>query len=280
MTPTLAATRRRLGSTAAAVALAVAALVHVAPPALAGPSEGELVTLSNQARAAAGVAPLASRPDLTGVARAWSERMAREGRLHHNPAVGSQVCCWRAVAENVGYSSRGAADVHRMLLASAGHRANLLDPAATEVGIGTATDAQGRLWVTQVFRRPSAQTAQARPAAGPAVGPIGAIRDRWIALGGTRSVVGAPLTAELTTPDRTGRYTVFERGSVYWTPRTGAHEVYGAIRDRWAAQRWEAGRLGYPTRGEYDVPGGRATDFERGRILWDRATGATRVELR
>jgi uncharacterized protein YkwD len=271
--------RRRLASTAATVSLAVAALLHVAAPASAGPSEPELVTLANQARAAAGVAPLAARPDLTGVARAWSERMAREGQLRHNPAVGSQVCCWRAVAENVGYSYRGAADVHRMLLASAGHRANLLDPASTEVGIGTATDAQGRIWVTQVFRRPTAQAVPPAPAPAP-VGPIGSIRERWLAIGGTHSVIGAPLTGELTAPDRFGRYTVFQRGSVYWSPRTGAHEVYGAIRDRWAAERWEAGRLGYPTRGEYDVPGGRATDFERGRIVWNRATGATTVQLR
>jgi uncharacterized protein YkwD len=189
--------RSRLASTAAAVGLAVAALLHVAGPAEAGPAEPELVTLANQARSAAGVAPLANRADLTGIARAWSERMAREGRLHHNPAVGSQACCWRALAENVGYSYRGAADVHRMLLASPGHRANLLDVASTEVGIGTATDTQGRIWVTQVFRRPTAQAAasvqpapppQAGPPAPALVGPIGSIRERWLAVGGSSSV--------------------------------------------------------------------------------------------
>ena len=203
---------RRLASVTATLALAVAALLHVAAPAHAGPSEPELVALANSARAAAGVAPLAPRDDLATVARTWSERMAREGRLSHNPAVGSQVCCWRSWAENVGYSYRGAADVHRLLMESPGHRANLLAAASTEVGIGTATDAQGRIWVTQVFRRPIAQAA---PPAPYAPGPIGAIRDRWVALGGTRSAVGAPLTGELTTPDRLGRYTVFPHGSIY-----------------------------------------------------------------
>ena len=37
------------------------------------------------------------------------------------------------------------------------------------------------------------------------------------------------------------------------SPSTGAHEVYGIIRDAWADNGWEAGPLGYPTSGEYDV---------------------------
>ncbi|MDP9406583.1 MAG: CAP domain-containing protein [Actinomycetota bacterium] len=279
MTSSALAGSRRLAATVVVLVLTVAGLLSAAAPASAGPAEPELVTLANSARTSAGVAPLAVREDLTVVARAWSERMAREGRLYHNPAVGPQVCCWQSLSENVGYSYRGAADVHRLFLGSSGHRANLLNAGSTQVGIGTATDAQGRIWVTQVFRRPTARAATA-PATAPAVGPIGAIRDRYLAMGGARSVLGAPLTAELPTPGRVGRYTVFQGGSIYWTPRTGAHEVYGAIRNRWAGERWEAGRLGYPTRGEYDVAGGRATDFERGRIVWERATGRTTIQAR
>jgi uncharacterized protein with LGFP repeats len=61
---------------------------------------------------------------------------------------------------------------------------------------------------------------------------------------------------------------------VYWTPATGAHEVHGAILARWAALGWERSYLGYPVGDEYDLPGGRRSDFERGSVTWDAATGA------
>ena len=327
----LAGTRRLAAATATVILLATAALLQLPGRAEAGPSEPDLVAMVNTARASAGAGPLAVRDDLTAVARAWSERMAREGRLYHNPSVGSQVCCWQGLSENVGYSYRGAADVHKLFLESPGHRANIMNGGYSQVGIGTATDAQGRLWVTEVFRSPNSQAASLP---GPVAGPIGAIRERWLAIGGSASPVGAPVTGELVafdgvgrfthfttgsifwtpgtgaqevyglirarwgelrwesgplgfpttgeraTPDGRGRYNHFQHGSVYWTPSTGAHEVYGSIRARWAAEGWENGRVGYPTSGEYDVPGGRANDFERGRIVWDRVTGATRVEAR
>jgi len=47
--------------------------------------------------------------------------------------------------------------------------------------------------------------------------------------------------------------------------------------DRWAATGWERGPLGYPVSNEYDVPGGKRNDFQRGSIVWDARTGATTV---
>ncbi len=85
--------------------------------------------------------------------------------------------------------------------------------------------------------------------------------------------LGFPTTNELPTPDGVGRFNHFEGGSVYWTPRTTAHEVHGAIRDRWAGLGWELSYLGYPTSDEFSVPGGRRSTFERGSITWTAATG-------
>ncbi len=104
----------------------------------------------------------------------------------------------------------------------------------------------------------------------------GAIRATWARLGWERSALGYPVTDELGTPDGVGRFNHFQTGSVYWTPLTGAREVRGAIRGHWAALGWERG-LGYPVSDEYDVPGGRRNDFQRGSIVWDAGTGATRV---
>jgi uncharacterized protein with LGFP repeats len=102
----------------------------------------------------------------------------------------------------------------------------------------------------------------------------GRIRDKWAQLGGTRSFLGYPLTDETTTPDGRGRYNHFEGGSIYWTPHTDAHEVYGAIRDKWASMGWERSPLGYPTSGEFSEGRFRRSNFERGYIRWSAATGA------
>ena len=52
-------------------------------------------------------------------------------------------------------------------------------------------------------------------------------------------------------PDGVGRYTHFENGiSIYWSPSTGAHLVYGAIRGLWEQLGWEKSYLGYPTLAE------------------------------
>jgi uncharacterized protein with LGFP repeats len=101
----------------------------------------------------------------------------------------------------------------------------------------------------------------------------GAIYASWARSGYERGPLGFPVTSERTPPDGIGRYNHFEGGSVYWSPPTGAHAVRGAIHARWAALGWELSYLGYPTSDEYAVPGGRRTDFQRGWITWDAATG-------
>jgi LGFP repeat/Peptidase_C39 like family len=106
----------------------------------------------------------------------------------------------------------------------------------------------------------------------------GLIRDKWRDLGWEPGVLGYPITDEIPTPDQRGRFNVFEGGSVYWSPETGAHEVLGRIRDAWKETGWEAGPLGYPTSGEYDVPGGKQSDFQHGSIRWEAATNTTSVE--
>jgi len=105
----------------------------------------------------------------------------------------------------------------------------------------------------------------------------GAILDRWASLGWERSALGYPVTDELPTVVGGGRFNHFQHGSVYWSPATGAQEVRGAIRNQWGTLGWEAGRLGFPTSGEFDVPGGRRTNFQGGAVVWDARTGATRV---
>lgn len=107
----------------------------------------------------------------------------------------------------------------------------------------------------------------------------GAIREKWKSMGWEKSFLGFPITDELTTPDGQGRYNHFEGGSIYWSPSTGAFEVHGAIRDKWASLGWESSFLGYPISDEESFDeGGRISGFQHGAIYWWPDEGA--IELR
>lgn len=104
----------------------------------------------------------------------------------------------------------------------------------------------------------------------------GAIRQTWSATGWETGPVGYPTTDETGTPDGIGRYNHFNGSggaSIYWTPSTGAHAIYGAIRGLWSSMGWELSWLGYPTSNEYSVPEGRRNDFQNGYIVWNASTG-------
>ena len=107
----------------------------------------------------------------------------------------------------------------------------------------------------------------------------GKIRARWIEFGAEKSFLGYPITDELTTPDDIGRYNHFQYGSIYWTPDTGAYEVHGLIRDKWADLGWEQSFLGYPITDELTTPDGigRYNHFQAGSIYWTPDTGAHEV---
>ncbi|MDQ1634669.1 MAG: hypothetical protein QOJ32_1478 [Frankiaceae bacterium] len=109
----------------------------------------------------------------------------------------------------------------------------------------------------------------------------GLIRAKWASLGWERSILGYPTTDETVTPDRVGRFNHFSKsGSIYWNSATGAHEVHGLIRTRWAGLGWERGLLGYPISDEFAANGDRQSSFQRGFLRWNAGPlRAVRVAL-
>lgn len=107
----------------------------------------------------------------------------------------------------------------------------------------------------------------------------GEIRELWREFNWEAGPLGYPLTDETVAPDGVGRFGHFEGGSIYWTAETGAHEVRGAIRDKWIEMGAEAGPLGYPIAGEQATSTGVLTFFQRGTITWTRATGLVAVAI-
>ena len=100
---------------------------------------------------------------------------------------------------------------------------------------------------------------------------MSAIDDKYVALGGAGGFLGAAETPEQACPDGVGRFRHYKGGSIYWHPLTGASEVHGLIRSKWAMLGWEKSALGYPKTDERSSAGGpkgRYNLFQGGAILW------------
>ena len=108
-----------------------------------------LARKTNAARAKADVRKLSLDPHLSRVARRQARAMARKATLYHTRSLGSLVTRWRALAENVGYSST-VKSVHRAFMRSSAHRANLLRASYRHLGIGVVKK-RGYIWATAVF---------------------------------------------------------------------------------------------------------------------------------
>ncbi|MDQ1488811.1 MAG: hypothetical protein QOD57_1809 [Actinomycetota bacterium] len=160
MLPTApAAARTRAGSRA--VRPPPGATVVADPPA-------RIVDLINRDRAAAGLAPLRGDAGVRGVADRWSRQMALAGGLQHNHGYLCRAALERfgaaGVGENVAVGS-SLEEIHRHLMQSAPHRANVLDPGYQLVGVGAVRTPGGLLYVTEDFlRRESPPSRPARRA--------------------------------------------------------------------------------------------------------------------
>ncbi len=109
----------------------------------------------------------------------------------------------------------------------------------------------------------------------------GLIRQKYSQMNWEWSLLGYPMTDELTTPDGKGRFNHFQGGSIYWHPSTGAYEVHGLIKEQWAAFGWEKSYLGYPVSDELDdhnVSGGKYSNFQGGVICWEPKDGIKLVK--
>lgn len=117
----------------------------------------------NQTRAQNGLPPLQSHEGLANVSRAHSQDMVDNNFVGHtSPTTGSapervRGAGYRSglILENIGrgYSS---SEIHRGLLASPGHAANILNRDVTHVGVGVVSESEGSreaFVATEVFIR-------------------------------------------------------------------------------------------------------------------------------
>jgi len=121
-------------------------------------AEAEMLRLVNEERLAAGLDPVVADADLAGVARAHSQEMFQLGYFaHHSPVTGDPSD--RLAAANILYLVSGenlafaptVEIAHRGLMKSPGHRANILNPAFTRLGIGVIRSEHRSLMFSQEF---------------------------------------------------------------------------------------------------------------------------------
>ena len=127
-----------------------------APPVSNGPSglAGDILIVMNADRRANGLAPLSWSGQLAGIAQEWAAVIAQSGSLTHQDM--------NAIAASTGYAKTGenllmapagyiALQMEDSWMHSPGHRANILDPAFSDAGVGLATAADGSIWVAVDF---------------------------------------------------------------------------------------------------------------------------------
>jgi uncharacterized protein YkwD len=135
--------------------------------------ENAMMEMVNAERTKAGLGELKWDDNLANVARAHSAEMRDKNYFAHEsptPGLTTHADRYRAaghqmprvLAENI-FRSWGSPrqlgldeikEGHASLMKSPGHRANILYPEVTRIGIGIAVNARGDLWLTQMFMRP------------------------------------------------------------------------------------------------------------------------------
>ena len=117
--------------------------------------EQQVVELTNQERAKAGLSPLKVDLELSRVARIKSQDMRDQGYFNHNsPTYGSPFdmmrnfgISYRTAGENIAMGQRSPQEVVNAWMNSDGHRRNILNPNFTHIGVGYVAD--GNYWTQQ-----------------------------------------------------------------------------------------------------------------------------------
>ena len=132
---------------------------------LAAVLSGEVVALTNVERAQAQVRQLSENTALTMAAQAKAEDMAAKGYFSHVGPDGTEPWEWvraagydyRYAGENLAVRFNASSDVVNAWMASPSHKANMVKPVYTEIGVGVAEgifQGQPATYVVQYFGTP------------------------------------------------------------------------------------------------------------------------------
>ena len=122
-------------------------------------AEAQMAALVNRLRKSLGLYALTYYSNIAAVARRWSQTLADEQDLYHNPNYTDQYPAgWNLAGENASRRFRvmSLSDAVQNSfdgpVDSPGHYANMTDPAYTHLGVGIAVEGDS-FWATQNFAR-------------------------------------------------------------------------------------------------------------------------------
>ncbi len=136
---------------------------------------GEVVALTNTERTEENVAPLKQNELLARAAQAKAEDMAAKGYFSHVSPDGSEPWVWvrgagynyQYAGENLAVKFTDSSEVVNAWMASPTHRANIVKPQYTEIGVGIAQGefkGEQATYVVQYFGTPREVGAAPQPA--------------------------------------------------------------------------------------------------------------------
>src|SRR5919199_1198332 len=150
-----------------AILLSLQVGVAAAAPQDAADFAARILDLTNAERQKAGLAPLVANPQLAAAAQTYSQVLASTGCFEHTcgplPNFADRdaqagYTGWTAIGENIAAGYPSPESVVAGWMASPGHRANILSPNFTEMGVGVVTGADklGTYWAEEFGTRPDA----------------------------------------------------------------------------------------------------------------------------
>ena len=114
--------------------------------------EARIFALVNDERAQRGLRRLSATRCGADFATRWADHLAHDGRLRHQAVqrvVGT--CRARRGAENIAMGNVTPDRMVQLWMKSRSHRANILDPRLTHLGVGAEQAADGAWYGVQVF---------------------------------------------------------------------------------------------------------------------------------
>lgn len=108
------------------------------------PIEARIVERTNAQRARYGLSPLSVDPQLVSSARRHAAWMTNSHSLTHTS---------QPVGENIAMGQNSSAEVITAWMNSSGHRANILNPGYTRIGVACYTTPGGTIYWCQQFLR-------------------------------------------------------------------------------------------------------------------------------
>ncbi|MCZ7683924.1 MAG: CAP domain-containing protein [Sandaracinaceae bacterium] len=205
---------RRLSTASAVVLGCLLASGVAAAQDFDAAGEQQMLARINAMRAAQQLGPLARHDGLDAAARAHSQDMAAQNALTHvSPTTGTPADRVRragvsatTIAENVALH-RSAEDAHQALLGSDAHRANMMSPDITHVGLAALRTDRG-VYVTQVFAAigaPAPPAVAAAPAVAAPAAPAAPAVAAPAAAAPTAPAVAAPSAPAIAAPSQAPR---------------------------------------------------------------------------